>query len=220
MRKIAFVEDEFYHVYNRGVDKRTIFTSTKEYRRFLSYLYLLNTHEQVRPADILEQYAEDAVFSLPRGEPLVALGAYCLMPNHLHMLLTPLVDGGISKYLQRVQTAYTMYFNIKHRRSGALFQGTFKAEHADTDEYLRYLFSYIHLNPAKLKDARWKEHGQESFSALREFVRKYPYSSLGEYLSRKHVLTAPSKFPAYFIDPKDVDDHTDFWLHNRTTREV
>jgi putative transposase len=212
MRRITFVEGEYYHLYNRGVDKRVVFTESSEYRRFIAYLYLLNTQKNIRPADLLDEHTGNAIFSVERGDPLVAVGAYCLMPNHIHLFATPLVKGGISKYMQRVQTAYTMFFNEKHRRSGALFQGTFKAEHADHDKYVKYLFSYIHLNPAKLANPSWKQCGRADFKALRTFIREYPYSSIGEYLSKKHIITNPTKFPNYFLQAHEVDDHIDFWL--------
>jgi len=220
MRKLVFAEGEFYHIYNRGVDKRIIFTSPTEYERFLVYLYLLNTKDDVRPADLLELYSYRDLFHFERKAPLVALGAYCLMPNHIHLLMTPLVDGGISKYMQRVQTAYTMFFNTKHQRTGALFGGTFKAEHANRDTYLKYLFSYIHLNPAKLIDASWKEKGIKDFKKLNSYVKEYPYSSLSEYLTKKHIITNPSKFPEYFLEPRELSDHVDFWMESKKIREV
>lgn len=220
MRRVIFSEGEFYHLYNRGVDKRVVFTSPEEYRRFLVYLYLLNTEELVRPADVIDAHSEEAIFNLPRGEPLVAIGAFCLMPNHLHLLATPLAEGGISKFMQRVQTAYTMYFNVKHDRSGALFQGTFKAEHAGKDPYLKYLYSYIHLNPATLTDPKWKEKRfKKDLNALGKNVRSYPYSSLQEYMTSVHRITNPAKFPNYFSDHRDIETHIDSWLQNNH-REV
>jgi putative transposase len=137
------------------------------------------------------------------------------MPNHFHLYVTPLVDNGISKFMQRLQTAYTMYFNEKHRRSGALFQGTFKAQHIDTDAYAKYLFSYIHLNPAKLKDPQWKERGPRDINRLHEFICTYPYSSLQEYRARRPVITAPEAFPAYLTSSRGLDDHIENWLRYR-----
>jgi len=219
MRRLIFSEGEYYHLYNRGVDKRVIFGEPNEYWRFKAYLYLLNTVESIRPADILEIYDDDSIFSVERDNPLVAIGAYCLMPNHIHLFVTPLVDGGISKYMHRVQTAYTMFFNEKHERSGALFQGTFKAEHVDRDAYAKYLFSYIHLNPTKLVEPLWKEFGVHDFRKVRQFVREYPHSSLREYLSGKHTITELSKFPDYFSEERELDDHIDFWLQHRKMAE-
>ncbi len=77
--------------------------------------------------------------SLPRGNQLVSIGAYCLMSNHLHLLLREEEESGISLFMQKVSTAYTMYFNRKYKRTGSLFAGRFKAQHAGNDNYLKYL---------------------------------------------------------------------------------
>ncbi|MDE2079071.1 MAG: transposase [Patescibacteria group bacterium] len=234
MRRITLNEGEYYHIYNRGVDKRVVFTKPQEYRRFMRALVLLNDIRVVKLSRHLAKSFPGEVKPLPeihrrgkgrpekellagtqRREPLVAIGAFCLMPNHFHLYLTPLVDNGISKFMQRLQTSYTMYFNEVHERSGALFQGTFKAEHVDRDAYAKYLFSYIHLNPAKLVDSKWKEFGARDFRNVREYVRTYQYSSLPEYLGKKHIVTDPSKFPQYFSSLRDIDAHIDTWLANK-----
>jgi putative transposase len=213
MRKITFAEGEFYHLYNRGVDKRTVFTSPGEYKRFIAYLFLLNDTEPIRSDVILRSSWK--LEAKEDREPLVAIGAFCLMPNHFHIYVTPLIEGGISKFMQRLQTAYTMYFNHEHERSGSLFQGTFKAQHVERDAYAKYIFSYIHLNPAKLKDPKWKEKGSRDLRAVRDFIREYPYSSLGEYLAGRPLITDPSKFPNYLSDINEVDEHIDTWLRFR-----
>lgn len=206
-------EGEFYHIYNRGVDKRKVFMSPAEYKRFLAYLYFLNDTESRRFEYALR--TERIWEAEPPKKKLVAIGAYCLMPNHFHLYATPLVEGGISKFMQRLQTAYTMYFNLAHDRSGVLFQGAFKSEHISRDQHARYLFSYIHLNPAKLKEPKWKEVGARDLRALSEYVRLYPYSSIGEYIERKHVVTDPSWFPEFLTTMKDIDEHIDVWLASR-----
>jgi putative transposase len=212
MRRVVFAEGEFYHLYNRGVDKRVVFTERAEYRRFLAYVLILNDTESVR-ADNLLRNPLDSAFK-PKN-PLVAIGAFCLMPNHFHLYITPLVKRGISHFMQRLQTAYTMYFNEKHQRSGALFQGTFKARRVDTDPYARYLFSYIHLNPAKIVDASWQERGVRDLKKLRDFVASYPFSSIGEYSRGVHRVTDPAFFPKYLTNATDVDAHIDEWLSAR-----
>jgi putative transposase len=214
MRRIAFAEGEFYHLYNRGVDKRVVFTTAEEYRRFIAYLFLLNDTEVIRVDAVLKS-SNGPDWKAKPSNPLVALGAYCLMPNHFHLYATPLVDGGVSKFMQRLQTAYTMYFNQKHERSGALFQGTFKARDVNSDAYARYLFSYIHLNPAKITEPKWQEFGSRELRKLSTFARMYPYSSLREYLGAEHIITDPSKFPEYLRSRKDVDEHIDEWLRLR-----
>lgn len=210
-RKDSFVEGEYYHLYNRGVDKRVIFPSPRDYRRFLMLLYLANSTEDTRISNILRSTKYDDIFKLDRAEPLVAIGAFCLMPNHFHILATPLIDGGISKFMLKLQTGYSMYFNTKNERTGALFQGPFKSVHADSDQYLKYLYSYIHLNPAKLLDPKWRE-SVGSKSALMKFVESYAYSSYGAYANDSHTITEPAKFPEYFSSKQEVESHISDWL--------
>ena len=214
MRKINFTEGEYYHIYNRGVDKRTIFSSNSEYNRFLGYLYLLNTQGSVKAEAIFSGRKNNgkSIFSIKIEDQLVAIGAYCLMPNHFHILVTPLVDGGVSKFMQRLQTAYTMYFNEKHKRSGSLLQGTYKAQHVDKDQYLKYLFAYIHLNPAKLFDPRWKEDGVKNLKKLKKQIMEYPYSSIHDYTSSNFTILNPRPFPKYFEMSTDFESQILFWL--------
>jgi len=166
-RALQFSEQEFYHVYNRGTDKRTIFLDESDYKRFKELLFLCNSEESVDVRAIYREY--NYVYEYKRGNQLVAIGAYCLMPNHFHILLTPVVPGGISLFMKKLGTSYSMYFNKKNERSGALFQGRFKAEMASDDVYLKYLFSYIHLNPIKLIQSDWKEKG------LNDTEKSYDY---------------------------------------------
>lgn len=174
-------------------------------------LYLANSEQDIRISNVLKAIKYEDVFSRDRGEPLVAIGAFCLMPNHFHILATPLTKDGISKFILKLQTGYSMYFNIKNKRSGSLFQGPFRSIHADNDRYLEYLFSYIHLNPAKLKEPKWKEKIR-SGNELMKFVETYPYSSYGAYLNDSHSITNPAKFPDYFSSGREIVSHIADWL--------
>ena len=166
MDRAPIEEDSFHHVYNRGTDKRTIFEDGEDYRRFLLYLNVLNDTQVESPNDFetLARREHDA----PLAERLVNIVAFCLMPNHYHLLLHERTPGGISKFMQRLSTAYTMYFNEKYERSGALFQGRFKSKLVDDDEYIIKVIDYIHLNP--------KEFG---------LISEYEWSSYHHYCGRK-----------------------------------
>lgn len=211
-RKKPFVEGEFYHLYNRGAEKRTIFTSVQDYKRFLMLLYLANSENDIRVGNILKNTTYEEVFLRDLGEPLVAVGAFCLMPNHFHILATPLTKGGLSRYMLKLQTGYSMYFNTKNERDGSLFQGPFKSTHVVSDVQLAYLFAYIHLNPAKLKDLLWKTRKKTGYKTLHTFVESYPYSSYGAYLLDQHIITNPTKFPNYFTNKGTVQSHITDWL--------
>ena len=211
MRKLRFAEHEFYHIYNRGVDKRTIFYDKEDHDRFRAYLYVLNDVENLRVSNFLNRNKIQTVFEQARGEPLVAIGAYCLMPNHFHVLLSPLAEDGVSKFMQRLQTGYAMFFNEKRKRSGSLFEGPFKAKHVNTDEYLKYMFAYIHLNPAALFNVHWNDETKEGIANYFSKVEQYEYSSIQEYLSKKTIITDPKPFPRYFNTAKDIRSHLEFW---------
>lgn len=212
-RKVKFEKGEFYHIYNRGVEKRTIFQDSSDYKRFLILLYIANSDQPLHIKDIGKITIEE-ILQKDYGKPLVNIGAYCLMPNHFHLLITQLADGGISKFMLKLQTGYSMYFNKKNDRVGAFFQGTFKSEHIDNDIYLRYIYAYIHLNPTKLKNSEWKTQPKNFLNQLKKFIAEYPYSSLKEYLSENYRIVNPKLFPVskkHIIDYGSiVDDFSNF----------
>ncbi len=209
---MPFAHEEFYHTYNRGTEKRVIFKDHTDHIRFSELLYLANTSLRINVRDIRKTY--DSVFDFDRGEPLVHIGAYCLMPNHFHILLTPAVEGGVQTFMLKLSTAYSMYFNKRYDRNGTLFQGRFKSQHVDSDEYLKYLFAYIHLNPVKLIQSDWKEAGIQNLEKTKAYLSQYEYSSLREYLgiTEKNGIIDSEKFPAYFINRKEVDNELMSWL--------
>ena len=210
-RPFNFAEDEYYHLYNRGTDRREIFSNEADYRRFKSLLFITNSK---KPVDLGQHGSSFArVVEINRGEPLTAIGAYCLMPNHFHILVREVTSGGISKFMQKLTTGYTMYFNLLNKRTGTLFEGTFKAEHVDGDEYLKYLFAYIHLNPAKLIDPQWRESGMRK--EIEDFTKKFPHSSYQDYLGERiesAILTKP-QFPEYFLNADEFEKEMTEWLH-------
>ena len=212
-RSITFAPQEFYHVYNRGTDKRIIYLDNSDYVRFQELLYIANTINPISFKDI--KRSNENVYTFEREEELVAIGAYCLMPNHFHILVTPLVDGGISTFMNKLTTGYSMYFNKKYTRTGRLFEGNFKSQHADTDEYLKYLFSYIHLNPVKLIQSNWKEIGIQNETIALNYSAAYAYSSLKDYLMdcrKEGVILNSQPFPKYFNNNTERKSELIEWL--------
>ncbi len=174
-RTIIFDIDNFYHIYNRGNSKQIIFQSEGDQNRFMKLLYLCNTIEN-RRLDVIFMNNKN-IYDVRTENPLVAIGAYCLMPNHFHIMLTPLIENGISIFMQKIGTAYSKYYNKKYDRTGTLFEGKFKATHLNTDNYLKYIFSYIHLNPVKLIQKDWKENGINNVNKTFEYLENYSASS-------------------------------------------
>ena len=142
-RKVNLVQGEHYHVYNRGVDKRKIFSDKSDLIRFFQSMREFNTENPI--GSLYEnQFVKKKLGD--SSSKLVQFVAYCLNPNHYHFILTPLVDKGIEKFMQRLGTGYTMYFNEKDKRSGSLFQGKFKSKHIHSNEYLLRVSAYVNLN--------------------------------------------------------------------------
>ena len=220
-RNTILVPGEFYHIYNRGTDKRKIFLLREDYERFLSLLYLSNNTDPVRIDNIRHLKSQQGLtllelaLKLQRAQPLVDIGAYCLMPKHFHLIARERVDGGMSRFMQKLTTAYTMYFNIRHERNGPLFQGTFKATHAKDDQYLSYLLSYIHLNPIKLIDPTWKDNTIRDQQQAKAYLERYAYSSYPDYLGKERIHGAiinKEALPAYCDFIKDFKQSTLAWL--------
>lgn len=203
-RKFIFSTEEFYHLYNRGNSKRDIFLNEFDKKRFVKLLFVCNSTKPVVFKTIQGLPLEE----IDKGETLVDIGAYCLMPNHFHLLIKEKMENGISVFMEKLATAYSMYFNKKNERVGKLFEGVFRATHANTDKYLKYLFSYIHLNPIKLIYPNWKEKGIIDVQKSKQFLEKYEFSSYREYvgLDRKEKLILNKDvFPKYFEDFKEFE---------------
>ncbi|MFA6463476.1 MAG: transposase [Candidatus Paceibacterota bacterium] len=201
-RNMIFAEDEYYHFYNRGVDKRIIFQDERDYERFLSLLFLSNSDKKFEFNKLgeREKWSFTKAIEIYDGEKIVQIGAYCLMTNHFHILIKVKSQEGASQFMHKLATGYTMYFNKKYHRTGSLFEGTFKSQHVNEDRYLKYLFSYIHLNPIGIIDCGWKKKEITDRKLALEFLNTYKYSSLKDYLNEQReesVILYRESFPQY-----------------------
>ena len=177
MRQIKFEAGQYYHIYNRGVDKRRIFENDGDYRRFMNNLAKFNSVMTKTEREALGGRRPPSATPLgrrppsatplgrrpPSALPLVKILAFCLLPNHFHLLVQQVSDRGISRYLHRIQMGYTHYFNGIHDRSGILFQGKFKAKPITSHQQLIWLSAYIHGNPdvhgiCKAQDWKWSSY--------------------------------------------------------------
>ncbi len=164
----------FYHIYNRGVEKRDIFLDHEDYVKFIGLLktYLVkpdlqgvtlkdDNNHTISPSRALNNYAEE-----------VNLLAYCLMPNHFHLLIRQFTERGMVGLMQSLLTKYVIYFNKKYKRVGGLFQSTYKTVKILGEEQFTYITKYIHRNPLPSYPTRLHLEG----------LREYKYSSYGNYL--------------------------------------
>ncbi len=198
MRKLKFEKGKVYHIFNRGVEKRSIFLSDGDRWRFLQGMYLFN--DQEGSANLLWRLEQEkgkihfgilreymAVTGIKR-KPLVRIMADCLKPNHFHLLLQELQDRGISKFMQKFGVGYTKYFNKKYERVGPLFQGAFKAVEVKSNEQLMYLIAYINaINPGQELESELKSVAQNPEQIL-EFIEHYPWSTHLEYLGKRDSI--------------------------------
>src|SRR3989344_5529319 len=213
LRKTNLVEGETYHVFNRGANKNRIFTNKDDYRRFLMLLHLCNSSKPVLMREILTKYrgrsSADIFYEERPDKSLVSIIAYCLMPNHFHLVLRQKVKQGITKFMNRVGTAYSMYFNVKYEHSGVLFQGRYKSSHIGTESYFRYIFAYIHLNPVELVDPTWKESGIADPARVKSFINTYDFSSFKDYKKSERperVILALKEKPDFLATQNDLEE--------------
>lgn len=175
-RFTPLVQNYYYHVFNRGVNKRYIFKSKYEYNRFVLSLRFYNSLEYPIRLSLFTKLASDQrqeIWGRLQNEKThTDIISYCLMPNHFHLLLKQNSENGISKLLGNLQNSYARYFNIKNERIGPLFQGQFKAVKIDSEEQLLHVSRYIHLNP----------YSSGIVKTLDDLIN-YSWSSLPEYVS-------------------------------------
>ncbi len=214
-RPFSFSEGEYYHVFNRGVEKRQVFTNPNDKYRFQKLLYLCNGTNAVHLSTVREIFSGIPIYKIERGQPIIALGVYCIMSSHFHLLVRELTVNGISQFMQKLITAYTMYFNIRNQRTGSLFEGRFRARHAHNDEYLKYLYSYIHLNPVEHIEPAWKNKGIKNMRKVNNYLQNYQHSSFPDYLKIKRPESAilmPGQFPNYFEEKSNFINEVASWL--------
>ena len=200
MRRVSFTNNQFYHVYNRGNNKREIFFRDFDLSRFLQGLSDFNAEDPIGSI-----YVNSFKKGQLSGEAtkLVNVVAYCLNPNHFHLILEQVIDNGISKFMHRQGTGYTRYFNEKYNFTGSLFQGPFKAIHVDSNEYLLHLSAYVNLN----KEA----HGWRYNDALVPSI-----SSWDEYVNRPKVGSLCNTDPI-LSQFKNPDEYRKFALDSLET---
>ncbi len=187
----AFDSAAYYHVYNRGVDKRPIFLDSGDFQRFYESMYLFNDANFVHPGGrgidrdtLLASYEMSSAFRSPH----VSIVAFCLMRNHFHLLLRQHEPEGISKFLHRLGMGYANYFNLKYERTGSLCEGPFKAKAIDTDEHLQLLPRYIHLNALDDTGHGWRASSDIDWVSVMSELRAYPWSSHHVYLEEGQLL--------------------------------
>lgn len=182
------VPDSFYHVYTRGISKQTIFHDDAD------YLYLLSLFERYLSKDI-DNARTDATYQ--KLYDSIEVLAYCLMPNHFHLLVYQIDKSGMSRLMHNIMTSYSRYFNTKYKRSGPLFESRYKASRIEADKYLLHISRYIHLNP----DC-WIEYPYSS-------LRAYLYDDVPCWMNKNRVSELYESTDKYYKFLEDYNDRSE-----------
>lgn len=194
-RKIQFVSGEIYHIVMRAIDGLNLFKNKKDYLRMIHNLFEFNdtspapSYFRVATCRNKENVTRKGLVTLmerrKKRKMFVEIMAFSLMPNHVHLLVKQLREGGISKFLQKFG-GYALYYNKKYERGGHLFQGKFRAVHIKNNEQLKTIFVYIHTNSAAIIYPKWKERGIKDVNRAIQYVENYRWSSYPDYLGKKN----------------------------------
>ncbi len=172
---------DFVHLMGRGVEKRDVVLDDSDRLRFLHNLYAFNSVDFVQNYDIPARRDEH-----PRRSLLVHIHAYCLMKNHYHLLVSEVIENGISLFMQKLNMGYAKYFNERYERSGALWQGKYRKVRIVRDAHFLYIPFYIHLNPLDYVMPEWREGRIQDARKALEYLATYRWSSHLDYLGIKN----------------------------------
>lgn len=208
-----FSNGAVYHVYNRGVDRRATFADDWDRLRFIKGMIAFNDIGR-RANKSLSAVDVPAISE----NPYVEIVAYCLMPNHFHLMLVQKATGGISEFMRRIGTGYTQYFNKRNNRSGSLFETTFKVKRVTNSVQMRHLSRYIHLNPLELIGLNWKK-GRVSWDIAESFLKTYSWSSFRHFIGLEaRAFIHPEKALKNVGAPNDYVRFLSSWIERDRKR--
>lgn len=224
------LDQRIYHVYNRGVEKRSIFEEEADRWRFLQSLYLFN--DKLVSHRVLSDFEKSSrplnIKTLKEKvppedkEPLLKIMADCFIPNHFHLIIEEIVEDGTSKFMHKFGIGYTGYFNGKYNRVGSLFQGGYKSVRVEKERYLKYLLVYVNvLNPAELIEPNYKEEGIKDIDKVMEFAANYKWSTHKEYLgTRDSFIIDKGILENAFANPEEYKDFVEIVLRSGKYRKI
>lgn len=221
MREVNFVPGQYYHIFNRAIDEKEIFSADSDFMRALVSLVVFNNVKDspqklsrfVRePLKLVDEYTPDS------RDRLVDIIAFTILPTHIHLFVRELVKNGISRFAHRLFKGYSRYFNLKNDRSGSLWQGAFKAKHVDNESYFVHIISYIHLNILDLYQPEWREGEIDNWSELSPKLVNYPWSSYTFYRTGaskipliRLILAQPEWLSEYYPNPESFEESLRSW---------
>ena len=216
MRKEPFTVDNFIHVFNRGNRKQPIVHTDKDRDRFLRMLYYFNTEET--PNNLFQELTRLKLLrsdlnnfpwlkGWPSRKPIVSILSFTLMENHFHLLLKEIKDGGTARFMQKLGTGMTMYYNLKYQETGRLFQGAYKARCVDENVYLKYVNIYIQVKNLLELYPGGLEKAVKEFNKAYAWAINYSYSSLGDFVgARERGIIDKDIFLELFGNPEEYKE--------------
>ena len=225
-RKFKIEVGAFYHVVKRGVNRENIFRSKQDYSRFIFGLELFNSVQPINLWALLSRSGdspstESAIGVGKRvrrarenkGKPIAEIHAFCLMPNHIHLILREIREGGTSDFMRKLG-GFSSYFNKRHNRTGPLFEGRFKAVPIQSDEQLANIFRYVHTNPVELWEPKWKEFQVENPREAIKKLESYRPSSYLDYIGKENSPPFITKdfFLEFFGGEKNCKLAVEDWI--------
>lgn len=231
-----FIIGDIYHLFNRGVEKRQIFMDESDRFRFVFCLYECNDanfvimRNRINDRLFRKNHIGDTYVNLPafqtKREMLVEIIAFVLMPNHYHLIVRPLVEGGVSLFMKKLSNSYTGYFNDKYERKGmgALFQGAFKAVRIEGDGQFLHLAEYLFANPVEIIDPEWKDRGAQDIKKAIEFVNNYKWSSYSDSIGIDNFPSVTARDFLWQVfggkdgisaGPQNVKQCVEEWIKNK-----
>lgn len=219
------MKGDFFHLVNRGVEKRKIFLNNKDYLRFVFNLYDFNDVNNITAPFFYRRKAFSEVRPRKNGrreiqvkEELVDILCWCLIPNHPHVFVQERIDEGVSVFSKKIIGGYTMYFNEANKREGVLFQGRTNIIKITREPHLIHLPFYIMANPIDLIEPNWREKGIRNFNKTIDFLENYKYSSFQDLIGKDNFPFVINKKLFYkLFDTNDKKFKKDFmkWLKEK-----
>ncbi|MDP3956007.1 MAG: hypothetical protein Q8Q18_02075 [bacterium] len=177
-RRLQLKEGNYYHIKNYGADNRQVFRTNSDRSRFTQLLFLCNSKKSVIVRDVRDKRN---LFSRERDEHLTDIGAFVLMPDSFELVVYDRIQGGTSRFMQKLLTGYSMYFNHQYGRAGRLFAGSYQAKELKDDESIQRAVVAMHLTPLSRVTPNWREEGIEDLQTAKQYLEQYPHSSYFDY---------------------------------------
>ncbi|MBI2449950.1 MAG: transposase [Candidatus Nealsonbacteria bacterium] len=200
VKRPPLINGEIYHIVIRAIEGMKLFRNEKDYYRMIHSLFVFNNNNAAistyrRQGNEIPNRARSVLALFTKRKLLVEVLAFCLMSNHIHLLVRQVSDGGISKLMRKIGAGYGGYYNKKYQRKGRLFDGRYRAIHIENDNQLKIVFVYIHTNPVAILIPNWKEGGiiGKELNKVIEFIENYRWSSYPDCLGKKNFPSLTSR---------------------------